>query len=213
MSLRVNEIFYSIQGESSYAGYPCVFVRLSGCNLRCTYCDTDYAYFKGMDMPISQIIEDIRSYNCLLVEITGGEPLIQEETPILIKRLLDLKFQVLLETNGSHRIDVIDNRCIKILDIKCPSSGEHRQNNFDNLWLLNIFDEIKCVIGDKIDYEYAKQVIKDNNIADKNIVHFSPVFGKITAQKLAKWILKDHLNVKLQLQLHKIIWRPDKKSV
>jgi 7-carboxy-7-deazaguanine synthase len=153
--LRVNEIFFSIQGESSYAGLPCVFVRLSGCNLRCTYCDTRYAYEQGDHMDVSEIIDRVSGYDCRLVEITGGEPLLQEETPALISGLLDRGFTVLLETNGSMDISGVDGRCIRILDVKCPSSGEAEKNDFGNLPLLTHEDEIKFVVGDRADYEYA----------------------------------------------------------
>lgn len=215
MTLLINEIFYSIQGESSYAGRPCVFVRLTGCNLRCSYCDTRYAYEEGEEMEIDQIVEIISSYECPLVEVTGGEPLIQKETPYLVQRLLEKDFQVLIETNGSQDISQIDNRCVRIVDIKCPLSGEMNQNDLRNLDRLTDNDEVKFVIGGIEDYDYAKEILKRINLTPLRInrIHFSPILEKIEPKVLAKWILDDHLNVRLHLQLHKIIWSPDKKGV
>ena len=155
-SLKVNEIFYSLQGESSYAGRPCVFIRLTGCNLRCSYCDTRYAYEEGTDMELDLIVDQVSSYRCPLVEITGGEPLIQAETPALIRRLLEKNFKVLLETNGSQNIQRVDDRCIKVVDMKCPSSGMEARNDLENLKKLGSDDELKFVIGNRIDFEYAK---------------------------------------------------------
>ena len=206
--LTVNEIFYSIQGESSYAGRPCVFVRLTGCNLRCSYCDTRYAYEEGSDLQIEEIIARIRSHRCGLVEITGGEPLMQNDTPLLIQKLLDMRLEVLLETNGTMDISVIDERCVRIVDIKCPSSGEVKKNDLENLKRLQGKDEIKFVIGNREDYEYAKNIlssIKRINGKIKGPV-FSPVWGKMDPELLAEWILADHLDVKMQIQLHKVIW-------
>ncbi len=208
MTLLINEIFYSIQGESSYAGRPCVFVRLTGCNLRCSYCDTRYAYGEGEEMEIDQIVEIVSSYECSLVEVTGGEPLIQKETPYLVKRLLEKDFQVLIETNGSQDISQIDNRCVRIVDIKCPLSGEMNRNDLRNLDRLTDNDEVKFVIGGREDYDFAKEILKHINLPPLRItrIHFSPILEKIEPKVLAKWILDDHLNVRLHLQLHKIIW-------
>jgi 7-carboxy-7-deazaguanine synthase len=213
--LKVNEIFYSIQGESSYAGRPCVLVRLTGCNLRCSYCDTRYAYEEGEDLEIGEIINRITSYRCRLVEITGGEPLIQKGTPLLIQMLLDLGFEVLLETNGSMDISVIDNRCVKILDIKCPSSGEAKRNYLENLKTLQPNDEIKFAIGSKEDYDYAKNILSFMNRADGNIKPplLSPVYGRMNPELLAQWILADHLDVRMQIQLHKVIWGSEARGV
>jgi 7-carboxy-7-deazaguanine synthase len=215
VALKVNEIFYSIQGESSYAGRPCAFIRLTGCNLRCTYCDTTYAYEEGEELDVDVIVKRVESYRCPLVEITGGEPLIQEETPILINRLIEEGFEVLLETNGSQDISRVDNRCVKILDIKCPSSGQADKNDLENLGKLKDKDEIKFVIGDREDFEYAKSLLNeiDTNPSRTNPVHFSPVFGEIEPNILAKWILQEHLDVRLQLQLHKFIWDPEQRGV
>jgi 7-carboxy-7-deazaguanine synthase len=211
----VNEIFYSIQGESSYAGWPCVFVRLAGCNLRCTFCDTQYAYEQGSERSIQDIIEEVVRRSCQLVEITGGEPLIHAESPELIIQLLDLGYTVLLETNGSRDISVVDGRCIKIVDVKCPSSGEADSFDLRNISRLGERDEIKCVIGSREDYEFARGIA--DMIAKQaphgNTVIFSPVFGSLAASDLAQWILDDHLHVRLGLQLHKHIWGPDRRGV
>jgi 7-carboxy-7-deazaguanine synthase len=211
MTLLVNEIFYSIQGESIYSGRPCVFVRLTGCNLRCTYCDTQYAYEDGESMEIAQIMRRVSEYKCRLVEITGGEPLIQNETPLLVSRLLDNGYAVMMETNGSLDISRVDPNCIKVLDMKCPSSNESNKNDLENLKHLHSKDQIKFVIGNHEDYTYAKNIISSHcpNFPGDCIL-FSPVYGKIPPADLADWILKDHLNVRLHLQLHKMIW-PDKE--
>jgi 7-carboxy-7-deazaguanine synthase len=215
LPLKVNEIFFSIQGESSYAGRPCAFVRLTGCNLRCIYCDTQYAYEEGTWLEIPEIVRRVSLFNCRLVEITGGEPLIQEQTPELIGTLLDQAFTVLLETNGSQDIGVIDERCIRILDIKCPSSGESERNRLENLDVLTPNDELKFVIGSRPDYEYAKFILS-TFLPDRNHLKpplLSPVSGKIDTQTLAQWILQDRLDVRLQLQLHKLIWDPERRGV
>jgi 7-carboxy-7-deazaguanine synthase len=213
--LKVNEIFYSIQGESSCAGYPCVFVRLTGCNLRCSYCDTRYAYHEGEDLEIGEILDRVRVYRCSLVAVTGGEPLVQEQTPLLILRLLDEGFKVLMETNGSLDIARVDQRCVRIVDVKCPSSGEVERNNLENLTRLTERDELKFVIGDRADYEYAIGILKQSNHNPLRVghVHFSPIFGKIAPNVLASWILEDHLAARLNLQLHKIIWNPEQRGV
>ncbi len=215
MPLKVNEIFFSIQGESSYAGRPCAFVRLTGCNLRCAYCDTQYAYEDGTWLELPDIVQKVSLFDCRLVEITGGEPLIQEQTPELIVMLLDQAFTVLLETNGSRDIGAVNERCIRILDIKCPSSGESEKNHLDNLNKLTAHDEIKFVIGSREDYEYAKFILS-TVLPHRNKIEpplLSPVFGKIDAQTLARWILQDRLDVRLQIQLHKLIWAPEQRGV
>ena len=215
MPLRVNEVFYSIQGESSFCGRPCVFVRLTGCNLRCSYCDTQYAYDEGNTLKIDEILAEVESHECPLVEITGGEPLLQKETPELIQRLLDEEYEVLLETNGSQDIGRVDGRCVRIVDIKCPSSGEEDKNDLKNLDILTEKDEVKFVIGDRRDYEYAKRVLNliPKYSTRKTAVHFSVVFGETEPKTLAKWILEDHLNVRLHLQLHKLIWDQGQRRV
>jgi 7-carboxy-7-deazaguanine synthase len=215
MSLKINEIFYSIQGESSFAGLPCVFVRLSGCNLRCSYCDTQYAYDEGLEMELEDILERVNNYNCRLIEITGGEPLLQKETPELIRRLLDIGCKVLLETNGSLDIRAIDERCIRIMDVKCPSSGMHEKNDLENLKRIGNRDELKFVIADRTDYEYAKDILElvGSSYSTSPAVHFSPSFGRIILKDLAAWILEDALDVRLHVQLHKFIWGPSDRGV
>jgi len=209
MSLLINEIFYSIQGESLSTGRPCVFIRLSGCNLRCSYCDTTYAFNDGYEFEIENIENEIAKYKCSLVEITGGEPLLKKETPGLISHLLSKGYEVMLETNGSLDVGYVNAECIKIMDVKCPSSNESEKNRFENLSLLTEKDQIKFVIGDRNDYEYAIKTIKRTPAYFfENHILFSPVHGIMSPKKLAEWILSDHLKVRLHLQIHKIIW-PD----
>ncbi|MCK8603393.1 radical SAM protein [Desulfoferrobacter suflitae] len=213
--MRVNEIFYSLQGESSYAGWPCVFIRLTGCNLRCSYCDTQYAYAAGEAMSIGDILSAIRPFACNLVEITGGEPLIQDETPALAASLLDDGNIVLVETNGSIDINRVQPRCIRIVDFKCPSSGEADSNDYSNIDRLQLHDEVKCVIGNRRDYEFARtllQRVRDNGKGGSTVL-FSPVFGKLAPRVLAGWILDDRLPVRFNLPLHKYIWNPEQRGV
>jgi 7-carboxy-7-deazaguanine synthase len=206
-TLHISEIFYSIQGESTHSGRPCAFVRLCGCNLRCTYCDTRYAYEGGKEMTLEEIIEKVESYRCSLVEITGGEPLLQEQTPHLIKRLLEKDMEVLMETNGSMDIDRVDERCTRIMDIKCPSSGESGKNDFGNLMRLTPIDQVKFVIGNRNDYGYAKNIMRliPPWVRGSNVL-LSCVFGKLDVATLARWILDDRLPARLQIQLHKVLW-------
>ncbi len=209
MSLVVNEIFNSIQGESLYAGLRCTFIRLTGCNLRCSYCDTRYAYEEGISLTVTDILYKISGYECPLVEITGGEPLIQNETPLLITNLIENGYKVLLETNGTIDISDVDERCVKIVDIKCPGSGESGKNILGNLKSLNANDQIKFVITNLEDYEYAKEIIKQipGWFLRENIL-ISPVPGKMAFSVLANRILEDKLMARFHIQLHKIIW-PD----
>ena len=215
MALKVNEIFFSIQGESSYAGWPCVFIRLTGCNLRCSYCDTAYAYEEGKDKTILEIVDEIKKFPCTLIEITGGEPLLQTETPKLIEALLEKNYRVLLETNGSLDVGMVSNNCLKIIDFKCPSSGMCGFNNLNNINYLTSHDEIKFIIGNREDFDYATGVITILNKRPflKGPIHFAPVFGKIKPRELAKWILKEQVPVHLQLQIQKIIWPKKKRGV
>ena len=210
MALIVNEIFYSIQGESTYAGRPCAFIRLTGCNLRCTYCDTTYAYDEGLEMELADIVNRIGRYQCPLVEITGGEPLLQDQTPQLIQNLLDQGYEVLMETNGSLDIDTVNPKCHRIVDIKCPTSGQSGQNDWGNLKRLTSLDQVKFVIGDLRDYQFAKTKLGllPADLPAGQIL-FSPVAEKMPPALLAEWILSDHLPVRLQVQLHRVIW-PDK---
>jgi 7-carboxy-7-deazaguanine synthase len=217
MGLKLNEIFFSIQGESSYAGLPCVFIRLAGCNLRCSYCDTQYAYDEGRDCEIPEILDTVRQFGCRLIEVTGGEPLIQEETPALIARLLTAGYSVLLETNGSKDIRSIDPGCVRIVDIKCPSSGMEQHNYLPNMEILSENDELKFVIGSREDYEFAgnflSRVPRSRHAAQEVKIGFSPVFRTLSPRTLAQWILEDRLPVRLNLQLHKLIWDPEKRGV
>jgi len=207
MTLLVNEIFYSIQGESLNAGRPCVFVRLTGCNLRCHYCDTTYAYEAGTLTSIREILREVEKFNCPLVEVTGGEPLSQSDTPILIGRLLNAGYEVMLETNGSFDVSSIDPRCMKILDIKCPSSGESSKNHYENLPLLTALDQVKFVIGDRVDYEFAKKTLDVlPRVLCTHHLLFSPVSETLALKTLSEWILQDNLPVRLHIQLHKFIW-------
>jgi 7-carboxy-7-deazaguanine synthase len=213
MTLKVNEIFYSIQGESLYAGLPCQFVRLSGCNLRCSYCDTAYAYDDGQLMSVPDIIDHLSQNACRLVEITGGEPLCQDGTPLLIAQLLDNNYTVLLETNGSKDIGKVDSRCIKIVDIKCPGSGESAKNDLLNLSRLTENDQVKFVISGRKDYEFAKNIIFSTWSPPLPVpVLFSAVHQALSPALLAQWILEDNLNVRLQVQLHKVLWPKDEKG-
>ncbi len=211
--LKTNEIFYSIQGESTYAGERCVFVRLTGCNLRCTYCDTEYAFYDGEELSIEAIIEKIKSYNCNLVEITGGEPLLQSNVHSLMEKLCDENYRVLLETSGSLSIENVDDRVINILDFKTPSSNMGGNNDFKNVDYLKETDEIKFVIGSREDYDWSKEIIEKYQLDKKTKILFSSVFGQVAHKELVEWILKDNLNVRYQLQMHKYIWDPEQAGV
>ena len=209
MPLKVNEIFKSIQGESLYAGLPCVFIRLSGCNLRCSYCDTGYAHTHGTIMDVDEIISIVSNHNCPLIEITGGEPLLQEDTAILATKLLDLNHDVLIETNGSMDIQKLDSRCIKIVDMKCPSSNEAEKNLLSNLTHISDRDQLKFVIATEDDFSFARQTISHIRPGfPVDHILFSPVMETLPPRILAEWILEARLNVRLHLQLHKFIW-PD----
>ena len=210
--LKINEIFYSIQGESSYGGMPCIFIRLTYCNLRCSYCDTEHSFYEGEDMSIDEIIKEIEKYDCKLVEVTGGEPLMQEESIDLMINLLNNDYQVMLETGGSLPINRVPKKVIKVVDFKCPSSNMEKKNDWNIVSDLEYHDEIKFVIGNKKDYEWAKNKIKEHKLNNKKIL-ISPVHDVLNPQTLSEWILKDNLKVRLQMQLHKYIWSPEKKGV
>ena len=216
-TLVLNEIFYSIQGESTFAGQPCVFVRLTGCDLRCTYCDTEYAFYEGKRRTVQSIIDEVAKHPCRLVEVTGGEPLLQKRVHLLMSRLCDLGYTVLIETSGAHDIAPIDPRVHRIMDLKCPTSGESDRNRMENLPLLGPRDEIKFVIGSRDDYDWAKAQVQAGmpGWADRvNAILFSPVFGKITPLDLATWTMADALpRVRMQLQMHKLIWEPNQRGV
>lgn len=211
--LKVNEIFYSIQGESTFAGLPCIFIRLTYCNLRCSYCDTEYAFYEGKDMSIDEILGEVKNYNCNLVEVTGGEPLFQKESFKLLTKLCDLGYTVLLETSGSISIENVDKRVIIIMDLKTPSSKMEKKNLYSNINYLKPNDEVKFVIGDRNDYEWAKNIINIYNLTSKCKVLMGVVFNELSNLDLAKWILEDNLNVRFQIQLHKYIWPLEMKGV
>ena len=203
--MKINEIFYSMQGEGSWVGLPNIFIRTTGCNLRCSFCDTTYAYIHGVEMDVKEVVDEIQKYPCNYVCITGGEPLLQEETVELLDVLLQKKYVVCVETNGSIDIEkLVGKKLLMIsLDIKCPSSNMHEKMNFDNLSQLSCNDQLKFVIQNRVDYEYAKKIMK--KYKPRCIIFFQPVWGT-DLQKLSSWILHDGLNVRIGLQLHKILW-------
>ena len=210
--MRITEIFHSIQGESSHAGRPCVFVRLAGCNLRCRWCDSEYTFTGGEKISLDDVMARVKSYGCQLVEITGGEPLAQQEAFDLIRRLCDDGFEVLIETSGSIDIAPVDRRAKLIVDVKCPGSGEAEKNRWSNLDQLREHDEIKFVIADRADYEWAKRVVEEKRLGGRTIL-FSPVWGELDLRPLAEWMLADRLPARLQTQLHKHIWGAEARGV
>jgi 7-carboxy-7-deazaguanine synthase len=212
--LTVNEVFYSVQGESSYAGRPCVFVRLTACDLRCSWCDTPYAFYEGTKRSLDTILQEVDAFACPLVEVTGGEPLLQEEVYPLMERLLEGGRTVLLETGGHRSTARVPDRVVTILDVKCPGSGESAKNDWTNLDRLRPHDEVKFVLKDREDYEYARDVIARYNLAGRAAaIHLSPVHGVMNARTLSEWVLADSLPVRVQLQLHKYIWDPATRGV
>ncbi|NIP60561.1 MAG: radical SAM protein [Gemmatimonadetes bacterium] len=217
--LRVTEIFHSIQGESTRAGLPCTFVRLTGCPLRCVWCDTEYAFYGGERMGLDGIVDRVREIGTPLVEITGGEPLVHPNAFVLADRLLDEGFTVLVETSGAVDVARLDPRVHKIMDLKCPGSGEASRNRWENLEHLTARDEVKFVVRDRRDYEWARDAIRERGLerrlreGELGALLISPVWDEIAWETLAGWILEDRLPVRLQLQLHKLIWGPDVKGV
>jgi 7-carboxy-7-deazaguanine synthase len=212
--LTINEIFHSIQGESTHTGRPCVFVRLTACDLRCSWCDTPYAFTEGSKMSVADVVARVDQYGCDLVEITGGEPLLQREVYPLMRQLLDAGRTVMVETGGHHSIKDVPPAVIRIVDVKCPGSGESDRNHWPNLALLTPSDEVKFVIRDRIDYEYARDVVQRHELAGRTAaVLFSPVHDVLPSKELAAWILEDRLPVRLQLQAHKFIWSADTRGV
>ncbi len=207
--LTVNEIFKSIQGESSFTGLPCLFIRLTGCNLRCTWCDTEYAFYEGKPKSVQDIMDAIEPLGVPLVEITGGEPLLQDEVYDLMNALLAKNYQVLLETGGGVSVAKVPERVIKILDVKCPGSGEDAKNLWDNLDHLNPHDEVKFVLADRSDYEWSRDILQRHDIHKKAKTLFSPVYDRLDLKELAAWVLEDNLPVRVQTQLHKVIWGKD----
>ena len=212
--LTINEIFHSIPGESSHTGRPCVFVRLTACDLRCSWCDTPYAFTEGTKMSVEAVVSQVAQYGCGLVEITGGEPLLQRDVYPLMQQLLDAGRTVMLETGGHVSIKDVPSGVIRIVDVKCPGSGESARMHWENLELLTPQDEVKFVLRDRTDYEYARDVLVRHGLAARTAaVLFSPVHDVLPAKDLARWILEDRLAVRLQLQAHKFIWAPDTRGV
>lgn len=213
MIVYVNEIFYSIQGESRWMGYPCIFVRLAGCNLRCKWCDTEYAFGPGVAMSIDEILERIRPHPCKLVEVTGGEPLLQSGSIDLMRALLEQDYRVLLETGGSLSIREVPANVVKVLDVKCPGSGEAGRNIFENFQYLLPTDDVKFVIKDRIDFEYAVSVIREHGVDARCGLLFSPVWGELPFEQLAAWLLEAGIYARMQVQLHKLIWGATARGV
>ena len=213
MSLKVNEIYYSIQGESTHVGRPCIFIRLTYCNLRCTYCDTEYAFYEGKDIEISEIMATIKQWNCNLVEVTGGEPLFQDKCIYLLNELINQNYEVLLETGGSLSISDIPIEIIKIVDFKCPSSGMEKKNLWSIVNDLQPHDEVKFVIGNREDFDWAIDMLNNYSLNEKCSILFSPTFGKIDPSLIVEWILEGDIPVRMQLQMHKHIWESEGKGV
>ena len=212
--LTINEIFHSIQGESTHAGRPCVFVRLTACDLRCSWCDTPYAFHEGRKMSVDDVVRQVEAYGCGTVEVTGGEPLLQADVYPLMEQLLAAGHKVLLETGGHRSIENVPSGVIRIVDVKCPGSGESEKNHWPNLDLLTPTDEVKFVIRDRADYDYAKDVVARHGLVERTAaVLFSPVHGVLDPKQLAEWMLADRVPVRLQLQAHKYIWGADVRGV
>ncbi len=212
--LTINEIFHSIQGESTYAGRPCVFVRLTACDLRCSWCDTPYAFHEGKKMDLDAVLDEVERYGCDVVEVTGGEPLLQQDVYPLMQTLLDRGKTVLIETGGHRSIADVPRGVVKVMDVKCPGSGEAAQMDWDNLGRLARTDEVKFVIKDRADYDYARDVVARYALADRvAAIHFSPVHGVLDPKTLSEWVLADRIPVRVQLQVHKYIWSPDTRGV
>ena len=213
-ALTINEIYHSIQGESTWAGRPCVFVRLTFCDLRCNYCDTDYAFYEGKKQNLKEIVETVAAFRCPLVEITGGEPLLQKNVLPLMSMLCDSGYIVLLETSGAHDISKIDPRVHRIMDLKTPGSGEADKNLLSNIDHLTLRDEVKFVMGSREDYEWSRDKVQHYDLPSRcKAVLFSPIFGRIDPRQIVEWILADKLNVRFQLQMHKFIWSPTQRGV
>ena len=212
--LTVNEIFHSIQGESTRAGEPCVFVRLTACDLRCSWCDTPYAFYEGHKRSIDDVLSEVERYQCPLVEITGGEPLLQEDVYPLMDALLERGHTVMIETGGHRSIARVPPAVVRVMDVKCPASGESDKNLWENLDLVGMNDQVKFVVQDRGDYEFARDVIARHDLPRRvGAVLLSPVHGVLDAKLLSEWVLADRLPVRLQLQLHKFIWTPQTRGV
>jgi 7-carboxy-7-deazaguanine synthase len=214
LQLKINEIYLSVQGESTWAGLPCVFVRLTGCDSRCTYCDTEYAFYEGVRKSIREVFAEVMAFECPLVEITGGEPLLQKNVLPLMTEICDADRTVLIETSGTHDISGIDPRVHRIMDLKTPSSGELGNNLYSNISVLNHRDEVKFVIGSREDYEWSREQIWSHALAKRvRAVLLSPVFGRIEPRQIVEWMLEDRLPARFQLQIHKFIWEPRARGV
>ncbi len=213
MALKINEIYYSVQGESTHAGRPCVFIRLTYCNLRCTYCDSEYTFYEGKDMEITHIMNEIKQWDCNLVEVTGGEPLFQDKCINLLNELVNSNYEVMLETGGSLSISDVPKKVIKIVDFKCPSSAMEKKNLWSIVEDLQPHDEVKFVIGNREDFDWAKDRITEYALDKICTLLFSPTFEKIDPQLIVEWILVENLPVRMQMQMHKMIWSPDKQGV
>lgn len=212
--LTVNEIFFSIQGESTRAGRPCVFVRLTACDLRCSWCDTEYAFYEGQKRSVEDVVAEVERYDCPLVEITGGEPLLQDEVYPLMRALLERGRTVMLETGGHRPIGLVPEDVVKIVDVKCPASGESARNEWSNLERLSPHDEVKFVVQDRADYDFAKDVITKFQLPSKcAAILMSPVHGVLDPRALSEWMLADRLPARLQMQVHKLIWPPNTRGV
>ncbi|HJY53058.1 MAG TPA: 7-carboxy-7-deazaguanine synthase QueE [Candidatus Udaeobacter sp.] len=213
-SLTINEIYHSIQGESTWVGWPCVFVRLTFCNLRCNYCDTEYAFYEGKKQSLREILDAVAAFRCPLIEITGGEPLLQKNVLPLMSMLCDSGYTVLLETSGAHDISKVDPRVHRIMDLKTPDSGEVAKNLWSNVDHLTLRDEVKFVMGSREDYEWSRDKVQRYDFPSRcRAVLFSPIFGRIDPRQIVEWILADKLNVRFQLQMHKFIWSPTQRGV
>lgn len=211
--LKISEIFHSIQGESTHAGRPCTFVRLAGCDLRCHWCDTEYAFYDGKSKSLETVLEQVRAYGCSLVEVTGGEPLLQPEAIPLLQALLDEGFETMLETGGHRSLEQVPDGVRKIVDVKCPGSGEHEKHNWENLQWIGPGDELKFVIADRADFDWAVAEIRQRALADRCTVLLSAVTATLAPGRLADWVLEEKLPVRVQIQLHKQFWPASKRGV
>ena len=211
--MRITEIYKSIQGESSFTGLPCVFVRTTGCDLRCRWCDSEFTFTGGTAMTLDQIMAAVAEYDCNLVELTGGEPLLQPEIYELATRLCDAGHTVLIETGGHRDVSGLDSRVVRIMDLKCPASGECERNLWSNLAHLRVFDEVKFVVADHADYEWARSIIRDHHLEERVAILISTAYGLVRSQSVVEWMLEDKLRARFQLQAHKYIWPADARAV
>jgi 7-carboxy-7-deazaguanine synthase len=211
--LVIHEIYRSVQGESTFAGLPCVFVRLAVCDSRCKWCDTPHAFFQGERMPLAVVKEQVLAFGCPLCELTGGEPLLQAEALELMRELCDAGLEVLLETSGAHDVAPVDRRVHIIMDIKCPDSGEHQRNRWENLAALKPTDQIKFVIASRTDFDWAAAIVNEHALDQKFVVLFSAAWGLVEPLALTEWLLASGLRARIQLQMHKYIWSPDTRGV